>query len=62
VPKISALAPSPESFAVQELVEQDTLFEVNEQPASGTRAMVAASAPPAIRAARAFGVEDMARA
>ena len=62
VPKISAVAPSPESVAVQELVEQDTLSEVNEQPASGTRTIVVASAPAAIRAGRAFGVEDMARA
>ena len=59
VPRISASAPSPDSVAVHELVEHDTLFEVNEQPASGTSAAAPASTPAAIRAARAFGVEGM---
>jgi hypothetical protein len=48
--------------AVQELGEQDTLSELNEQPVSGSRASAPVSRPAEIRAARGFGVEDMARA
>jgi hypothetical protein len=48
--------------AVHELGEQDTLFEVSEQPVSGTRASAPARTPAAIRTVRAFGVEGMARA
>jgi hypothetical protein len=58
---MSASAPSPDSVAVQELVEHDTLPEPNEQPASGTSVKATVTTLVAIRAARVFGVEDMTR-
>jgi hypothetical protein len=47
---------------VQELGEHDTLFEVGVQPASGTSATAPANTAAGIRAGRAAGVENMARA
>jgi hypothetical protein len=60
VPKISALAPSPESVAVHELVVQETFSE--EQPASGARASAPASSPAARRGRRVVERVDMPRA
>jgi len=59
VPRMSAAAPSPVSVTEHELVVQDTLFDVKEQPATEISASAPAIRPAASRAVRDVDVGDM---